>query len=253
MGLHMIRRHCLPVRLQPAAYVAALLSAAWLSGCASQTSAPEPSAADPAAAYTQLGVAYLERNNLPRAIAALDRALEARPDDPEALQAMAIAYQRQGDTRVADEYFQRALSQDPGFTRARNNYAAFLYSEGRIAEACRQLEQASQDTQYPNRAQLFTNLGQCHLEQGEIELARQNLERAQAIDVRFPRSYLTLAELEHTQGNHDRAWDQLQTHIRLAGLTSENQRLASIIAEARGDAANATFYSEPSDTADAQR
>ncbi|MFC3282824.1 type IV pilus biogenesis/stability protein PilW [Litchfieldella rifensis] len=239
----MIRRYCLPVSLTPAAVMVALLSAAWLSGCASQPSSSE-SEADPADAYTQLGTAYLERDNLPRAISALDRALEIDPDDAEALQAMAMVYQRQEENDLADKYFRRALRIDSGFTRARNNYAAFLFDQGRTAEACRQLEQATGDTQYRNRALLFANLGQCQRELGDLDAARRSLERAQDIAPRSPRSYFTLAEIEYSQGNYSRAWDQLQSFIRLAGITPESKRLASAIAAARGDDDTAAFFSE---------
>lgn len=252
-GNHMIRRHCLPVRLQPAVLIAVLLSAAWLSGCASQ-SPREESSNDPADAYTRLGAAYLEQDNLPRAISALDRALEIRPEHAEALQAMAIAYQRQGDDELAERYFQRALRIDGDFTRARNNYAAFLFDQGRTEEACQQLEQASRDSSYPNRAQLFANLGQCRYDLGDVEAARQSLARAQAIDARSPRSYLMLAEIEHEQGRHDRAWDQLQAYLRLAGITPEGRNLARDIAAARGDRASAEFFSEQlGDSRDAPR
>ncbi|WP_431025321.1 type IV pilus biogenesis/stability protein PilW [Halomonas sp. H5] len=203
-----------------------------VAGCAGQ--AVQQSSTSPVEAYTELGLGYLERNNLPRAMAALDHALEADPGDGEALQAMAIVYQRQGETRLADEFFQRALSNDPGFTRARNNYAAFLYDRGRTREACEQLEQASRDTQYNNRAQLFANLGQCQQEIGDVAAARQSLERAQSIDARAPRSYYLLAELEYAQGNYSRAWEQLQVFMRLAGATPDSQRLANQISAARG-------------------
>ncbi|GGX94158.1 hypothetical protein GCM10007160_22190 [Litchfieldella qijiaojingensis] len=230
----MIRRHCSPVRLKPAAAMAALLSVVWLSGCASQATGVE-SGTSPADAYTQLGTAYLERDNLPRAISALDHALELRPDHAEALQVMAMVYQRQGEADLADDYFQRALKADGNVTRARNNYAAYLFDQGRTAEACLQLERASQDTQYPNRAQLFANLGQCQSELGNLDAARQSLTQAQAIDARSPRSYFTLAEIEYSQGNYSRAWDQLQSFVRLAGVTPESHRLASDIAAARRD------------------
>ncbi|MFW7344235.1 tetratricopeptide repeat protein, partial [Pollutimonas sp. H1-120] len=89
-------------------------------------------------AYAQLGVAYLERDNLPRALSALDRALELDARHPEALQAIALVYQQQGERDLANRYFQQALSASPSFTRARNNYAAFLYQQGRYPEACEQ-------------------------------------------------------------------------------------------------------------------
>lgn len=233
----MTRRQRLPALRRRAALLAALLGAVWLSGCASPAPRESADAETPTDAYTRLGMAYLERNNLPRAMNALDRALEADPDDAEALQAMAMIYQRQGEDRLAVDFFERALKADPDFTPARNNYAAYLYDRGRVEAACAQLERASQDTQYPNRAQLFTNLGQCRQELGDIEAARAGFERAQSIDPRAPRSYLLLARLEHAQGNQSLAREQLDAFMRLAGTTPASRRLASDIAGASGAAA----------------
>jgi len=230
------------MRLIPAATM--LLGSLWLSGCATQTSLSGGSDKEAAEAYTRLGIAYLERDNLSRAMNALGRALEMNPRDAQALQAMAMVHQRQGGARLADATFRRAIEADPSLTRARNNYAAFLYDQGRLEEACEQLEQASRDTQYDSRAQLFANLGQCRLEMGNVKAARKSLARAQAIDPRRPRSYLLLAQLEYTQGNLVRAEQQLETYMRLAGPRAEALRLARDIAQRRGDAASASFYAD---------
>ncbi|NWN83520.1 MAG: type IV pilus biogenesis/stability protein PilW [Halomonas sp.] len=240
----MTRRLCLPGSVSLP--LAALLGGLWLTGCATQSQgiAGGDNETSPTDAYTQLGVAYLERDNLRRAMGALDRALEISPDDPEALQAMAMVYQRQGEASLADETFRRALKKDSDFTRARNNYAAFLYARGHVGEACAQLERASTDTQYLNRAQLFTNLGQCRRELGELQEARQSLRRAQAIDPRAPRSYFTLADLEYAENNLTQARTQIEAFMRLAGPRPEALRLAGDIARAQGDGATAAFYTQ---------
>ncbi|MDR5865254.1 type IV pilus biogenesis/stability protein PilW [Halomonas koreensis] len=224
-----------------------LASALWLTGCASQATAPTPGqeTADPVEAYTRLGTAYLERDNLPRALSALNRALEIAPDDAEALQAMAVVYQRQGEATLADRTFRRALEADPTLTRARNNYAAFLYDQGRIRDACDQLERATDDTQYANRAQLFTNLGQCRRRLGDVQAARESLQRAQGIDPRQPGSYLRLAQLEYEQGRYARAERQLETYRRLAGATPAARRLADDLERALGGRAAASSGDSP--------
>ncbi|MGR2739399.1 type IV pilus biogenesis/stability protein PilW [Billgrantia sp. Q4P2] len=224
----MTRSPYLPSRRLP--LVAMVIVSLWLVGCASQ--AEQQADADPTEALTELGMAYLERGNLPRAMAALNRALERAPDDPEALQAMAIVYQRQGERQQADEMFQRAIAAAPGNSRARNNYAVFLYEHGQVRRACEQLEAASRDTRYANRAQLFANLGQCQWDIGEIDKARHSLERSRSLDPRNPRTYFTLAELELEQGNPDRARQQLEIFVGLAGMTPDAQALAQQIAGA---------------------
>lgn len=212
-----------------------LLTTLWLAGCSSQ---PLQTSGDatPAEAYTQLGLAYLEHDNLPRAQSALQRALTSAPGSAETLQALAMVYQRQGEYTLADDYFQRALRAESGHTRTRNNYAAFLYDQGRLDEACIQLELAAADPLYNNRAQLLSNLGQCQRDSGDLDAAVTSLERAQAIDSRRSRSYFTLADVEYARGNYARAWEQLQSFIRLAGPTPASLALAHDIANASGDA-----------------
>ncbi|GEN24139.1 type IV pilus biogenesis/stability protein PilW [Halomonas cupida] len=196
-----------------------------LTGCASQHSGPASQASDPVSAYRQLGEAYLQQDNLPRAMSALDRALAIDAADPGALQAMAMVYQRQGEEDLAEHYFSKALALDPNFTRARNNYAAFLYDQGRTSAACEQLEIAARDTHYVNRSRLFANLGRCEWELGDVASARQDLQRAQEMDSRQPLSYLTLAELEYAQGNLLRARSQLDRYVHLAGPTPAARHL----------------------------
>jgi type IV pilus assembly protein PilF len=223
----MTRRSRLPGAIRLPA-LAILVGSLWLSGCATQ---PQGLGGDretsPADAYTRLGVAYLERDNLQRAMGALDRALSIAPDDPEALQAMAMVYQRQGEAALADETFQRALSADRNFTRARNNYAAFLYDRGRIREACEQLELASGDAQYPARAQLFANLGQCQRELGDVAAARQQPRAGPEHRPAQRPQLLHPGRAGVRRGNHARAQQQLETFIRLAGADASSLQLAT--------------------------
>lgn len=219
-----------------------LLGSLMLAGCATSAPTSRETGQDAADAYSQLGVAYLERGNLPRALNALDRALEIDPRHAEALQGLALVYQQQGENQLAARYFQQAVNAAPSFTRARNNYAAFLYDQARYREACEQLEIASQDAQYANRAQLFTNLGQCYLALNDVERARERFARAQSIDPRSPRGYLMLAELEVSQGNFERAWAPLQSYLELAGPDPQALALAATVASARGDERAAAEY-----------
>lgn len=144
--------------------VTVLVTGLLLSGCANllgDKEIPGSNSTEATAAYTRLGMAYLERNNLPRAMTSLNRALEIDPHNAEALQALALVHARQGNTSLADKTFRQALAADPAMTQARNNYAVFLYEQGQVAEACSEFKQASGDSRYAHRAQLLDNLDQC--------------------------------------------------------------------------------------------
>jgi len=239
----MTRRHRPPsIRSLSAAMSLVLL----LSGCAVQveresTYAP-PDTGEAVEAYVDLGLAYLKRDNLSRARNALEHAMELGPSDPRALEGMALLYQRQKQPALAEEFFKRALDANGDYTRARNNYAAFLYDQGRVDAACKQLQQAAQDTTYNNRAQLLANLGQCRFEQGKLDAARRPLEQAVASNSRDTQSLLLLARIDHTQGHDERAWERLQRFFTLTEATPESLELASEIARARGNEEAAAFY-----------
>lgn len=230
-------RKRLPFR---ASMLCVLISSLLLTGCA--TSDTVGGSQETVDAYTVLGIAYLERDNLPRALNALDRALDINPRHAEALQALALVYQQQGENSLANRYFEQAINAAPSFTRARNNYAAFLYQQGQYSDACEQLKIASQDAQHANRAQLFTNLGQCYVALDNIDDARHAFLRAQSIDPRNPRGHYMLAELEVSQGNYGQAWEPLQTYLQLAGPDPAALEMAIDIALARGDHATAADY-----------
>ncbi|WP_299261129.1 type IV pilus biogenesis/stability protein PilW [uncultured Kushneria sp.] len=210
---------------------ALLLVVTTLTGCASHgSSAQGPSEESPTTAYTQLGMAYLQRDDLERAQQAFGRAIDLSANDPDALQGLALIYQRQGETDSADQYFQRALNARPSFTQARNNYAAFLFNQNRIPQACEQLEQATSDLRYERRAQLFTNLGQCRQRQGDSTAALESYQRAVQLDERLPRAWLGLAEVQYQQQRFDAARASLEHHVRLAGKSNESLQLAQKLA-----------------------
>lgn len=241
-------RHSRPFSIR--APCIAMGMACLLSGCATPVTSDGPPQSDPeaaATAYTRLGKAYLAEDNLPRAQQALEHALDLAADDGDALEGLALLYQRQHELDLAETFFQRALKADPEATRIRNNYAALLYQRGRYTQACEQLELASQDISYTNRAQLFANLGQCETAAGDTSTAQGNYQRALDIDPRNARSLLALARIDHTQGNNERAWERLQRYFTVAGTDDESLRLASDIAKVQGDSARAAFYRQQLD------
>ncbi|ART62460.1 type IV pilus biogenesis/stability protein PilW [Kushneria marisflavi] len=206
---------------------ALLLTVTMLSGCASHSRDPAAfSEESPTTAYTRLGMAYLQRDDLERAQQAFIRAIDLSANDPDALQGLALIYQRQGEPASADQYFQRALSARSPFTQARNNYAAFLFSQNRIPQACEQLEQATTDLLYERRAQLFANLGRCRQRQGESDTALAAYQRALQLEERLPRAWLGLAQIQYQQHQMNAARDALDHYVQLAGHTDESLQLS---------------------------
>lgn len=212
--------------IKNAALATLLLAFPLIAGCAGQGATAPSSTASPATAYTELGFAYLQRDDAGRAQQAFERAADLDPDDPGALHGLALIHQRQGESEIAERYFQRALGAGDGATRVRNNYAAFLFDQGRIAPACEQLDIASRDLRYERRAQLFANLGQCRHRLGEQQAAIEALERAVQLDPRQARAWRELTEIRIQRQQPESARTALRRYVRLVGESDESRRLA---------------------------
>lgn len=142
--------------------VATLLVAFLVTGCVTTTDSRFTREADRHKAvenYVQLATAYIGQGNTERARHHLDRALELEPDSPQALAAFGLIHNSDGDAELAEKSFQKAISSDASYTRARVYYGAFLYSQGRLEESRDEFRAASKDTDYKDRGSVFYNLG----------------------------------------------------------------------------------------------
>lgn len=212
----------------------------WLSACTAQPVSGVPSDLDrskSAASYTALGFAYLERNNAERAKRALVKALSLQPDDADALHGMALIYQQEGEAQLAEQHFKRSLSVSPHFSNARNNFAAFLYSQARYQEACEQLELTVADTLYFNRQQAFENLGQCEIQRQNESAAEAAFKRALQLNAQSEKATLALSELYFRQNKPIEAWRYLEKHFQFAKPTERSLRLGVLVADRLGQKA----------------
>jgi type IV pilus assembly protein PilF len=153
------------------------------------------------AAQVQLARAYMGKGNWERAKRKLKVAHSMSPDAPEVQEALALVNQNTGEYELAEYHFKRALSLQKQFSRARNNYAAFLYQQERIDEACDQLAEVVKDTLYELRAQSFFNLARCRHRQGRNEDAEKAFLRVVAMDVGSSPATLELAALYFMRGD----------------------------------------------------
>ena len=102
------------------------------------------------------------------------------------LSAFALVYQSTGEFELAEQQFKAALKADPYLSRARNNYAAFLYSQGRFVAAEAEFARVTDDTLYNGRPTAFVNLGLCRLQLSNPQGAEAAFSRALSMDRRNP-------------------------------------------------------------------
>lgn len=144
----------------------------------------------------ELGLAYLEKNEMSRAKNTLLQAKREAPKEPVVWYGMGYFLERTGDFRAAEEHYRFALELSPDVGPAFNNYGAFLCRHGRYQEALKAFEKAAADRHYLEPAVAYANAGFCALKIPNQRLANQYFQRALEKDPKIDVS------------THDREWHE---------------------------------------------
>ena len=137
---------------------------------------------------------------------------------------------------MAEESFKTAIRLDKGFSRARNNYAAFLYSQERYEEAEEQLEFVVRDTLYEGRPRAFVNLGLCRQKLFDSQGAEEAFLRALTMDRTNRIALLEVAEIRFEAGDLENANRYYNTYRSIAKRQSARSLWLGIrMARASGD------------------
>jgi type IV pilus assembly protein PilF len=188
---------------------AALGAAVLLTGaCVTTTESVFTEPASPEKALdkrVELARKYIGQGNWDDAKRNLKLANEINPGNPAVHEAFALVYQSTGEYELAEEHFEQAIKLDRNFSRARNNYAAFLYARERYDEAERQLEVVVGDTLYEARPRAFVNLGLCRVRLFDPQGAEEAFTRALAMDRTNAIALLELAQIRFDAGDQDTA------------------------------------------------
>jgi len=147
------------------------------------------------AAYVQLGLGYLQQGNAEQAKVPLRQALDIDSSDPDANAALALVFQVEGENKLAEEQFRKALSGRSDDARILNNYGSFLYEQKRYKDAHEMFSKSAQDSLYPERSRVFENLGLTAMALGNRVEAAQYLERSLRLNSKQPRALLEMAQL----------------------------------------------------------
>jgi len=178
--------------------------------------------------YVQLGLEYIKRDDFARARKHLKRALELDEDNAPANGALGLIYHEDGDPILAENAFKAALDSDPGYTRGRTYYGAFLFSEKRYEEALEQFVMAATNTEYPSRSQVFTNIALCNLKLGRADAAQAAYEKTLKLDRMNGRALSGVTELLLDKADFDKAnyyYNRLVRLIAQQGLRHSPQSL----------------------------
>ena len=179
-----------------------------MAGCVTEYSGGTQMSSDPGAKLDKRVVfarQYIGVGDWENAKRNLELAQEVDPNNAEVFEAFALAYQSTGEFEMAENQFRAAFKAEPTLSRAGNNSAAFLYSQGRYIEAKREFYRVTEDTLYSGRPMAFVNLGLCRLQLADDAGAEAAFTRALSIDRRNPVALLEMGFLRLEAGDTNEA------------------------------------------------
>ena len=219
-----------------------VLALAPLGGCAGG-SQQKPSKASQAASYNvQLGIAYLNQNDLAVAKDKLDRALAEDPENAEVHSARAMLFERLGDPAKADAEFHTALRLAPHDPEIVNNYAVYLCQSGRTNDGVHRFEEAARNALYRTPEAAYTNAGVCLRAAKRDEEARGRFQQALQIKPNFAEAAYQLTNLQFDHGELAPARAAIDAFLGNHDATADLLLLGVRVARAQGDKIAAQRY-----------
>ena len=168
--------------------------------------------------HIPLGMGYLKQHDMPRAKRHLLIALDEMPTSPDAYGAMAYYLEKTGNMEAARRYYEKALSLNPHYGPALNNYGAFLCRQALYEMADRYFRKAVIEPRYEHPAEAYENAGLCATLEGNTQRARDYFLKALKEDPLRQSTLKALMVLERDQGNTQ----QVQVYVkRLSNLTKD--------------------------------
>lgn len=131
-----------------------------------------------AKSQVRLALALLEQNYLPAAKATLLYALQLDGKESAVWYTLAYYHEVVGEVKLAENEYKQAIYFEPQRGAAHNNYATFLYRQGRYRMALVEFLQATQDLTYVDVANAYEGAGLCAAQQFNSALAKKFFKQA---------------------------------------------------------------------------
>jgi type IV pilus assembly protein PilF len=187
-------------RLLPARLAGVTIVLLVLAGCTGIQPKPSSDQRRAAEVNAELGINYLQNDELVQAQIALDRAMQFDPDVALAHLGMASLRERQGSDDLALKHYREALRLEPANPYAQTNLGDMLCRRGELEEGQALLGQASANRSFPLRSLALFNSGMCYLRAGDTAQAEDRIREALREDPTYARALFQMAVLTFEQG-----------------------------------------------------
>ena len=188
-----------------------------------------------AQANTQLAMAYMREGDLQVAKDKLEKALAQYPDTSATQMAAGFLYDRLGEDKKAEAYYERALKLGKDDPVVLNNFAAFLCRKGDKKRGEAYFLKAAADPLYRTPEAAYANAGRCARADGRPKDAEKYLRRALTYNANQADVLFEMAELQHEMGNDLQARAFLERYAAAAPVSAASLWLGYRIERGLGD------------------
>ncbi|MNO66823.1 photosystem I assembly protein Ycf3 [compost metagenome] len=193
-------------------------------------------------AYIQLGIGYLQMGNTEQAKVPLRQALELDSSSADAHAALALVYQTEGEPKLTEGEYRKALSSRSDDARILRNYGSFLFEQKRYQEAYDMYIKASEDGLYPERSRIFENLGLVSLKLNRQAEAKQFFDKALRLNRNQPVALLEMADLSYLARDFVPARSYYEEYLKQGSQNARSLLLGIRLAKVFDDRDTAASY-----------
>ncbi len=166
--------------------------------------------------HYQLGISYLNDNNIQPAFTELQKAVELNPYDKETHNALGVIYlSKLEDYGKAIEHFRKALEIDGEYSEAATNLGNAYANMKQYDKAVESYKRAISNPQYQNAAMALNNLGMVYYRLGKLDEALSTFKEALKRYSDFHAPYYGLALSFNAKGYYGDAAAAIKRAIEL--------------------------------------
>ena len=218
-----------------------------VAGCTTTSTTPvgqsEPDLKEAARLNTQLGIDYMRKGQFDFALEKLQKALEQDDDLGIAHSAIALVYQRKGETKLAGKHYREALDLNADDSVTLNNFGIFLCAQGEAEDAEEIFVRAAKNKDNAQPADAWANAGVCLRNVPKArDRAEGYLREALRLNPRHASALAELAQISYDKKDYLRARAFLQRYEITSRATAQTLWLAVQNERALGDMVAARGY-----------
>jgi tetratricopeptide (TPR) repeat protein len=191
-------------------------------------------------ALVNVGVLLQRNGQLKEAKTYYSRSLETRPTYSAAHYNMGLALEQEGNFDQAEYHYRKALISRPEYHQAHNNLGVLLARKGKFHEAAKHFQKAL--SVWPQDTQALNNFGGALQKMGKTRKAKSYYQKALSIDTGNSNALFNLAGILETEGDLKEAERNYQRILESNPRSAEAHLGLGRIAESRGDLKKALYY-----------